>query len=361
MGATLLFPCCVPEALAYAEEAARRGEPIVAASSLTFDETASQFPKWFPLPAVYAKDFPDRLREAMRTHAIERVFAPVSAAHWALERLVARGEIDVRLLGEMPVRRHAREHAGLLARAERRRLEALAHSDGTSTLSRLEVAAVLRAATAVFGESNETKIAALLGIFADAPKGDVVEIGVLTGRSALVLELMARRHGTGSVLAIDPWAHANSVQKESPGELQEMVDVWEASVPYETFITQLLPVARPGAFNYLRMTGTEAHAVWSRARIARSAEFGETAYAGRIAVLHIDGNHDYPAVKEDVDLWLPHVAAGGWVVLDDYLWLHGDGPRRVGDALLTAQAQRIMRTFVCGGALFVKLGGDRDI
>jgi hypothetical protein len=55
MGATLLFPCCVPEALAYAEEAARRGEPIVAASSLTFDETASQFPKWFPLPAVYAR------------------------------------------------------------------------------------------------------------------------------------------------------------------------------------------------------------------------------------------------------------------------------------------------------------------
>jgi hypothetical protein len=183
----------------------------------------------------------------------------------------------------------------------------------------------------------------------------VVEIGVLTGRSAAVLEVMARVHATGAVLAVDPWSYATSVQAESPQDLQEMVDVWDAKVPFETFVTHLLPVARPGAFNYLAVTSREAHAAWSRERRVVSPEFGETRYAGRIAVLHIDGNHDLAAVSEDVALWLPHLRPGGWLVLDDYLWLHGDGPRRVGDGLL-AKRTDIGRAFVCGGALFLQLG-----
>jgi hypothetical protein len=358
MGATLLFPCCVPAAIAYAEAARGRGEKVVAASSLSFDETAPLFPTWFPLPTVYAPDFAAKLRDAIAAHGIERVFAPVSAAHWMLERLVARGEISLTLLGEMPIRQHAMDHAKLMAAADARLAEVQATAHGRSPLTRFEVASVLRAATAVFGESNETKIAALMAIFADAPRGDIVEIGVLTGRSALVLEIMAKRHDTGAVLAIDPWSYATSVQQESPQDLQEMVDVWDAKVPFETFLTQLLPVARRGAFNYLPMIARDALPAW-RGGAVRSAEFGQTRYAGRIAVLHIDGNHDFAAVSEDVALWLPHLAPGGWLVLDDYLWLHGDGPRRVGDALL-ASRRDITRAFICGGALFVKFGDADD-
>ena len=197
-----------------------------------------------------------------------------------------------------------------------------------------------------------------MAIFATAPKGDVVEIGVLTGCSASVLEMMASRYDTGPVLAVDPWSYANSVQEESPRDLQEMVDVWDATVPFETFLTQLLPIARRGAFNYLPLTSRDAYGRWSGDQaVVRSAEFGETRYAGRIAVLHIDGNHDYAAVSEDVALWLPHLLPGGWVILDDYFWLHGDGPRRVGDAFLTIRAAEVARAFVCGSALFVRLSG----
>jgi hypothetical protein len=355
MGATLVFPCCVPAALEYAETARGRGEAVIASSSLAFDETARHFPAWFRLPNVYAPDFAARLSEAVATHGIDRIFAPVSAAHWMLERLLARGEIALELVGEMPIRRHAREHARLMADADARLADIAGMSGNRSTLTRFEVAAVLRQSTAVFGESSEAKIAALMAIFAAAPKGDVVEIGVLTGCSASVLEMMASRYDTGSVLAVDPWSYANSVQEESPRDLQEMVDVWDATVPFETFLTQLLPIARHGAFNYLPLTSREAHEYWLRDRLVRSAEFGETRYAGRIAVLHIDGNHDYAAVSEDAALWLPHLLPGGWVVLDDYFWLHGDGPRRVGDAFLTARAAEIARAFVCGSALFVQL------
>jgi hypothetical protein len=42
---------------------------------------------------------------------------------------------------------------------------------------------------------------------------------------------------------------------------------------------------------------------------------------------------------------------GGWLILDDYEWAHGDGPRRAGDELLD---DRMAKCFVAGGALFIK-------
>lgn len=360
MGTTLIFPCSVPAARDYAEGARARGEPVIAASSLAYDESAARFERWFYLPSVYAADFAARLNSAIAEHDIERIYAPVPAAHWGISKLIEEGRVRVPLIGAMPIVQHAREHAALMEQADSMLALVAALSEGRSSLSRFEVAAVLRKAMSFFGESDETKIAAMLAIFADCCRGDIVEIGVLTGRSASVLELMARRYRIGSVLAIDPWAYAHSVQHESPAHLQAMVDVWDARVPFETFLVQLLPIAREGQFNYLPLTSRAAYAAWTESFHVQSAEFGTTQYEGTIAVLHIDGNHDYAAVREDVDLWLPHLRPGGWLILDDYFWLHGDGPRRVGDALLVQHAASIARAWVCGRALFVKWA-DADV
>jgi hypothetical protein len=354
MAATLIFPCCVPAALAYAEAARQRGETVVAASSLAYDETAARYQTWFHLPSVYDSEFVPALNEAIRRHDIDRVFAPVSSAHWKLARLAAAREIPLQIIGDLPVQRHAREHGALMRESASRLAQVGDISGGDSTLGLIDVAAVLRRAMGFFGETDETKIAAMMAVFAHAPEGDVVEIGVLTGRSAIVLEMMARRHRTGAVLCIDPWAYAHSVQHESPTDLQEMVDIWDASVPFETFLVELLPMARAGAFNYLKMTSQDAHASWSASHRVCSPEFGETRYSGRIAVLHIDGNHDLAAVANDLALWLPHCQPGGWLILDDYFWLHGNGPRLAGDRLLTERADDIARAFVCGRALFVQ-------
>jgi hypothetical protein len=356
MGKTLIFPCCVPAARAYADAARQRGEATIAASSLAYDESAARFDKWLHLPSVYEKDFAERLNAVIAEHRIDRIFSPVSAAHWGITRLIAEGIVQVPILGEMPIKKHAREHAELMEQA----LECLSLvrlvSEARSELSVFEIAAVLAKAMAFFGESDETKLAAMLAIFADAPRGDVVEIGVLTGRSASALEMMARRYRVGPVLAIDPWAYVESIQHESPSHLQSMVDVWDARVPFETFIVQLLPIAREGLFNYLPITSRAAYQIWCTCDEITSPEFGATRYGKDIAVLHIDGNHDYLAVKEDVELWLPHVKPDGWLILDDYFWLHGDGPKRVGDTLLEERWANIRRAFVCGRALFLQIG-----
>lgn len=135
-----------------------------------------------------------------------------------------------------------------------------------------------------------------------------------------------------------------------------MVDVWDARIPFETFLIQLLPIAREGRFNYLPMTSRAAYQIWCKSDEISSPEFAVTRYGKDIAVLHIDGNHDYSAVKEDVDLWLPHIKQGGWLILDDYFWLHGDGPKRAGDELLAEREKVIRRSFVCGRALFLQIG-----
>lgn len=359
MGKTLIFPCGVPAARAYASAASRRGEAIIAASSLAYDESAAKYERWLHLPSVFDKDFPTRLGAVIVEHDIERIFSPVSAAHWGIQGLIQRGVIGVPLVGEMPIQQHAREHAELMQQARERLDTVRLLSAGRSDLTQLEIAAVLRSAMGVFGESDETKIAAMMAIFPDLPKGDIVEIGVLTGRSISVLEMMARRYAIGPVLGIDPWAYASSVQQESPSELQRMVDVWNARVPFETFVVQLLPIARTGLFNYVMGTSRAAHEVWRTHAPITSPEFKMTHHGTDIALLHIDGNHDYAAVKDDVELWLPHVRSDGWLILDDYFWLHGDGPRRVGDALLEQRSNTIRRSFVCGRALFVQFG-DAD-
>ncbi|MGI4881565.1 MAG: class I SAM-dependent methyltransferase, partial [Janthinobacterium lividum] len=85
---------------------------------------------------------------------------------------------------------------------------------------------------------------------------------------------------------------------------------------------------------------------------------GSTRYSGRIAVLHIDGNHAYENAKADVVGWTKLVTAGGWIVIDDYVWPWGDGPQRAGDELLAAHPEKIGCVFVMGTALFIQL---RDV
>jgi hypothetical protein len=82
---------------------------------------------------------------------------------------------------------------------------------------------------------------------------------------------------------------------------------------------------------------------------------------GRIALLHIDGNHDAASAEEDVSLWSPLVAPGGWVAIDDYTWRYGDGPKLAGDALLARWGDDVACAYVAGGCLFVQRAlGDRS-
>ena len=107
--------------------------------------------------------------------------------------------------------------------------------------------------------------------------------------------------------------------------------------------------------NYLRLPSVDAAVEYRRDRMVETEAFGRTQYSGSIALLHIDGNHGYAEVQADMASWCDLVRPGGWIVMDDYAWAYGDGPRRATDAFLEQHAARISCAFFSGGALFIQL------
>lgn len=352
--ATLVFPAVNAAALDYLQAARSRGERVVCAASVANEDIAAAAGELHRLPAIHDADFAAQFFALADAQSVARVLCPVSTVHAFMTRFLAQRRPELELIGESPVQQQIAAHRALMARAQRLMPLVERCAEGAPALSLHEVAGVLRQASLIYGESNDDKLAAMVGIFARAPHGDVVEIGSLMGRSAFVLLYLAWRHRVGPLLTVDPWAAAECVQRDSPEALQHVTDEWDYEVLSEGFMVNLVP-CRADDHAHLRMPSQAGFAVYAGGEPIHSPLGKPVAYSGTIAVIHIDGNHDYAAVKQDCDLWLDRLAPGGWLILDDYVWAHGDGPQRVGDALLRDRPERIECAFCCGKALFVKL------
>lgn len=360
MTGTLVFPSSVTAALTYAREAAARGEQVVGASSLAGDENAGAFTAWERLPSIHDAGFAEAIVALVGRHGLTHVYAPLTTVHAALSGLIADGRLALTLVRPNPI---TEQNAALRRALDR---GAVLHGfmaeiaeDAARLPSRTQTAAVLRYAESLYGESADVKLAAMLAVAAEAPQGDVVEIGTLMGKSASVLVQAARMFQIGAVLTVDPWMPVHALQQDSPSLVREVVDLWDFDLLSTGYVLNIAPLS-DGRVNHLRLPSEEGFAVYDRDRRVETPDLGRTDYAGGIALLHIDGNHDLEAVRQDWALWGSRMVPGGWVIFDDYTWLHGAGPRRVGDAFLD-ESGAWDRAFVCGGALFVQLASDRAV
>lgn len=353
---TLIFPATVPAAIEYFEAAQLRGESVLAAASVVDATSKAAFEEVIPLPYVYDDRFHAQFLELVQTHRITQVYAPVASVHAFLKNFLERENIPVRMSSVSPITAQLEAYRKLLHKADKIQafIECCAAPAPEATLTQLDIAAILRYAGLIYGESSEEKIAAMMAIFASAPKGDVIEIGSLMGKSVFVLHYLARHYHIGNVLSVDPLSSAAAVQHDSPeAALGVTHGQWDFALVRDAIAVNLLPVSG-GQFNYLRMESEHGFDAYRASHTISSPPFGEVTYRGEIAVIHIDGNHDFAQVDLDCKLWLPLLAPGAWLILDDYLWSHGDGPYRVGNRLLEERSADIARAFVCGKALFVK-------
>jgi hypothetical protein len=352
--AVLVFPATHQDGLSYMETAREHGLNVVAASSEWDSEIAREVGELVVLPYVYDPEFPARFLELLKLYNINRVYAPVAAVHIWLDHFISKNNLQIQLVGGSPTHREMNRFAKLVSKVKFYRAFIDQCSGGMSDLSDLEIAAVFRMTANIYGESNEYKIAAMMAIFSSVPKGDVIEIGSLAGKSAAVLTFLARRYNTGNILAIDPWQWKAGTQHDSPETVSvHMADSWDYDMLLKNFAVNMIPIGL-GSFNYLQQESAQGFELYRENPSVVSHEFGQTNYQGKIAIIHIDGNHDYAKVKLDCELWLPLLTQGAWLILDDYLWIHGDGPHRVGDSLLELRENDIERAFICGKALFIK-------
>lgn len=350
---TLVFPALGNVAEDYLATSIRRSEKFVCAASVRSAGFPEEYGQLHWLPSINEADFEQRFLDLVREHGVTLAFCPVSTVYAYVEKLIARENLSIRLIGKSPVQQQIDQHRSLVARAKRLEPFVRSCADGAASIELLELASLLRQSSLIYGESNEDKLAATMGVFANAPKGDVVEIGSLMGRSASILIYLAWRYELGSILTVDPWSALECVQHDSPQSLQVVTDSWDYEVLREGFFVNTLPM-RTRDHAHLRMPAESAFTTYSEGKQITSMFGNSVNYSQSIAVIHIDGNHDYQAVKKDCELWLTKLAPDSWLILDDYIWAHGDGPYRVGNSLLEKLTKQIDCSFVAGKALFVR-------
>jgi len=350
----LVFPSALEAAGRFAREAGQWGRRVIGASSLEIDPNAALFDAWARLPFIGDSQFFDELATLVEREQVTALHTPHAPTFYLLEQQLPSRLPGLKLMGPGPFRRQMDRVTGALDDARDALAQVSASGMGPSPLPVEMLAGLLLQVETIHGECARDKILALCGVVPFAPRGDIVEIGALFGKSSYVLNRLGAYCDIGATLCVDPWDLGLSVQTDAPTHIQEASGGWDWEVVYEGFLVAMLGCAT-APFNYLRMTSAKARDHYGPGKRVTSPEFGTTPLAGSIAVLHLDGNHDEAAVAEDFALWGPLVVPGGWVIFDDYNWPHGDGPRKVADRAIADYGSRVAKHFVAGGAMFVNL------
>lgn len=340
----------MPSALSWARQASQTGVRIVGASSLTNDPAQSNYAEWTVLPWVVDAGFAPALECYVREKKIDGVFTAHPVVWQKLHQLLP----NLPLESEQPWAADLasyREYREIAAGFVSHSLDLAAQGDPRAALPLTALAALVRVFRCVPGECDYTKLETLAAIFRWMPPGDIVEIGSLWGRSAVALAFLSQLYKVGSLACVDPWS-SGEIHQEIPA-VDAVFDDAPMDDIFEAFRVNLAPFQ--GIVNYLRAPSSEAVAYYSSTHSVTTPDFGYTSYAGEIALLHIDGNHSLEAVRQDIALWRGFVRPGGWIVIDDYCWPFGDGPRTAADEFCARARRNIALQFVAGGALFVQL------
>lgn len=351
----LIFPGGMPRSLEHLERCLREGHSVVGASSLEFDTAKHRYPQWDFLPYVTSSAFDVALQSVLTRRGVTHIYTQNMVVwnylHGALQRLAPQVELNPSPLEqELSGYRAAAKEAADLARQP---LSLASDWKEAPLMSSLELSSFYRHVDQIPGMCDHNKMRAFVQIFRQAARGDIVEIGSWWGKSALVLTLLARKYQVGKLLCVDPWANEHLMQGDEKGLVDEMSRQVDATEALRVFEMNLLPYS-VGDINYLRMTSVEAAKVYASGGQISTPSFGATQYVGQVSILHIDGNHSHAAVQADIAAWSGAVCEGGWIVVDDYRWPFGDGPRLASDAFLTERFGEFGAAFVMGGALFMQ-------
>lgn len=359
----LIFPGGMPRSLDYLHKCARDGCKVIGASSLGYDIAREQYANWLHLPYVTQPEFNERLKRAILELNIGGIYSPNNVVWGYLNRVLKDISPDVLLVNDEPADeemngyRAARKYASDLLFNP---LPLISDCQPKSSISVIELASLFRHADLIPGMCSHEKLNALCEITRYGVSGDVVEIGSWWGKSAFILARLAYCYNIGCLLCVDPWSDKHLTQHDGEGLVDHASTQVSAEEALLVFEMNLLPYSFNNV-NYLRMPSIDGAKYYQQQRSVTTTAFGATNYCGHISILHIDGNHSYAAAKADIAAWSVFVIDDGWIIIDDYNWPYGNGPKCAADEFLTANASRLKVAFVMGGALFLQLTSQRLI
>ena len=167
----------------------------------------------------------------------------------------------------------------------------------------------------------------------------IVEIGSFLGKSAIVMALaLQARDDHGLVVCIDPW--------DGSGDADSALIYRELTHPEMPLAAEFRAnVAAAGVLDYVATVPMRSHE-------ARS-HWAEDGCDG----LYLDGDHEYDAVRQDLDDWAPLVRPHGWLAMDDVYDPPAGGPGRAA-AEFFSRSLGWERVAMCGRMLVVRRALD---
>ena len=353
----LIFPAGMPLALDFLKRSLREQRKVIGASSMAHDPVRNEYPAWLTLPYINHDGFDDALARAIRDFDVGGIYTPHPVVWDYLNLALRRIAPTVSLLNASPANTELEVYRTAQNRAQKlldKPLPLGGIQISKPDLTLVQIATLYRHVEDIPGMCDHEKIRALYEVARCCPAGDVVEIGTWWGKSAFVLLRLSQGFGIGNLLCVDPWSDAGIISDDAHELVASTFAKFSAEEAFCVFLVNLLPYGN-GNINYLRMPSISGANHYREHGDAETPAFGKTNYTGHIALLHIDGNHSYENARADVAAWGDLVMPGGWIVIDDYTWPFGDGPKRVGNEYLVANRERISTAFVMGGALFMRL------
>ena len=345
----------------FAYKAACLGMEVIAASSVSHDRSSlSHVNELIYLPYVTDDVFDQQFYDAIRKFQITHVFTPHAAVWIHLNQLCNTAGIDhcFHLCEPEPFTMDWQPYSTSYYWAQTILTENFIDGIGTcgqaqNKLSLAEYAGLHKQFTQVPGQCDEEKLYALTEIMRITEPGDIVEVGSLYGRSAYALGYLADKYGLGTVISVDPWQYESLDKQGDKAELlnQQLVtinsdrvfNIFQANISLLNNVTYIRDFSIPAA-NLYRSVSHSGECIQINQR--------KYPITGEISLLHIDGNHHYDAVSDDLEHWLPMVRSKGWVLVDDYVWAFGDGPQRAGDDCLQSNLFDI--AFCMSDTLFLR-------
>lgn len=350
----LIFPATLHASIEFSQEAKRWGHSTFGAASIQHLTSLGNYDKFDYLPFINDSNFFNELTKLTSLYDIDYIFTPHGPTYTLLSDQLHYYLPNVKLFGSGPFAARMNEVDKISLIGSEILVQTSIYGSRNAYLSSNYIGSIVNQAEKIHGECSREKMCAIFSIIPNSPKGDIIEIGSLFGKSTYLLNRISSKFNIGPMLAIDSWSLNDTIQVDASRNIQKASGNWDWDKVATGFLMNMLSLSVP-EFNYLRMTSESAYHHYLQHKQVTSEEFSTTKYSNSISILHIDGNHDEESVLLDFNLWSKHLQDKGWIIFDDYNWPHGDGPRNVADYALNMYGDKVIKKFVAGGAMFMQL------
>jgi glycosyltransferase involved in cell wall biosynthesis len=249
--------------------------------------------------------------------ALARALLDLRADRERIARIAVQGAARVREFSTEVVVPWKLEVMGLGRRKEpSRRPGRPDHGLPGSRLSpdtRARIEAIVRSIpTDIGGGTSLTKALVVGDLILEHGLSRVVEIGVYRGAFLLPAAVVLQAARAGRALGIDPYSPEHAAQSElesvHPG-LADEVEQWLVSTDWDQLHRDVVEsIAAAGL--------ADVCAIDRRPSAEAAGDIPDES----VDVLHLDGNHDRRHVEEDLDLYLPKLRDGRFLIVDDLSW-----------------------------------------